>query len=185
MKNLILSLAALLALTVSTQAVAQERTIGTGFGSQGRLVISEDAQFDLGFDTNGDGPGYLLLRIRPSMDYFVAPNLSIGAFLDLGLVSGDGFSETTVGLGGRVGYNIPLGTRLSIWPRLGLGLVHESNDSGAFDSSGTFFNVIIDAPLLYHPADHFFVGVGPTLNIRAGDADGVFFGLTSLVGGHF
>ncbi|MDB4938411.1 MAG: hypothetical protein JWP87_5383, partial [Labilithrix sp.] len=75
----------------------------------------------------------------------------------------------------RVGFNLPLGEKLSFYPRATIGVesVHvdrfappadgtvESSERSVVDetSAGSFF--ILFAPLLFHPAPHFFVGAGP------------------------
>ena len=57
-------------------------------------------------------------------------------------------------------------------------------NSGA--TGGDFaFIANLSAPILFHPANHFFVGLGPSLGFKVGGAEGLNLSVNSLVGGYF
>ena len=161
------------------------------FGQVNQLVISQDMAFNLSFDFNGDGEADVLrLRLAPSADFFIQENLSIGAqaYLDQAFVGDNREDVTNLGLGVRAGYNIPVTEAASLWPRVGVSI--ERNDIPTDQNSGATggdlaFVVDLSAPVLFHPANHFFVGFGPAVNFKLGGADGVGLSLNSLVGGYF
>jgi hypothetical protein len=154
--------------------------------------------------------------VAPAADYFLARNLFVGAAAFLS------YSDTTSGLPlevrtlrygayGHLGWNAWLSEKLSLLPTLSLGLWHEQSSSSAARSGfatsvgGTPVNVGSDvtqtvvivevfSPLLFHPARHFFIGLGPDVYVDvlhdiANQAGGItsnprtFIGLSSIVGG--
>ena len=163
----------------------------SNFGHVNQLVISQDMAFNLSFDLNGDGEADALrLRIAPAADYFIQENLSIGAQANIDQTFiGDGSEDlTNFGVGVRGGYNIPVTEAASIWPRVGLSI--ERNDLKTDQNSGATggdfaFVATLSAPILFHPANHFFVGIGPSLGFKVGGAEGLNLSVNSLVGGYF
>jgi hypothetical protein len=151
--------------------------------------------------------------INPGVDYFVIDNLSIGGEVLFGLtgssvtthprnggpdVTADGPSGTYFGIMPRVGYNIPLSSLFSIWPRGGIGLQTASfSGGGAADSSNTVWFFFADVPFLLHPVEHFFIGAGPGVTFslshsvkqagvsRDGDTLTDFRLLSFVMGGYF
>jgi hypothetical protein len=178
-------LAAVAGLLVSVSAGAQQT--GGGFGSPGRLVISSDASASLGYATYGEQDAGLFV-LEPGADYFIQQNLSVGSALRIRALFGD-FDATGIGLNVRGGYNIPLGDRVSVWPKLGLTL--QLGDEGLFPFGGAPLahdvTLAFDAyaPFLFHLGSNFFVGGGPRLEIGIGDDVGLGFGVFTTVGGHF
>jgi hypothetical protein len=175
-------------LMVSLSAGAQERgpSTGGGFGSQGGIVITAGTQANFGYATyDGFDVGYF--EVEPGADYFFRPNLSLGGALRLRAYFGDA-DETGIGLHARVGYNLPLGERISLWPKFGLGLNFGDEvfplGVAAFTPDSTL-TLDAYAPLLVHVTSSFFVGIGPRLDILIGDEVGIGFGLNSTLGGHF
>jgi hypothetical protein len=146
--------------TASTAALAD----GPTFGSARQLAISSDANLALTHtSTTATTPGSSFssttLTLLPSADYFVTDGLSVGAYVLLQVNSATytPSTSTTLGIGPRIGYNFTLSDTFSFWPKVGLGIDHTSfNGSGA-----TAITVSIYAPLLVHPAPHFFLGLGP------------------------
>lgn len=177
-------------LMVSLSAGAQESvrgpSTGGGFGSQGGIVISADAQASLGYVTDGDD-GIGVFSLEPSVDYFFRQNLSLGGSLRLRALFGDAGDATGIGLGARVGYNLPLGERISLWPKFGLELNFGDEVFPFAGTLSTDATLILDAyaPLLVHLTPSFFVGIGPRLAIGIGDDVLIGFNLSSTVGGHF
>jgi hypothetical protein len=144
------------------------------FGDQGQLVISNDADLSfLGQSTSDNGGSTWTLKVQPAVDYFIIPNLSLGGLVLLAHtsnsppsqpgVTANSTSTTTYGIGARIGYNIALVDSLSFWPKLALIYAGSSFDpgGGAQGSSGSAFDVQLYAPLLLHPINHFFIGIGP------------------------
>ena len=178
----------------------------TAFGAVGQLVLSADLpimqsspQFAIVHETvSMGGQSATLVDIAPSIDYFVIPNLSIGALLGIEYGSLDangttlptGATVTEISVEGRVGYNIPLGDGISIWPRLGIGYQHISVSNDGMTASSYVIPLSITVPVLWHPGDHFFVGAGPAfLTQLVYKAEGndqpktTDYGITALIGG--
>ena len=121
---------------------------------------------------NMGGPSSTSFAIAPSADYFVAPNVSIGGGIGVSRDSGgadgiflSGLTVTTIAVTARVGYNLPLSDAFSLWPRLALayGHVNVSGDNGV-SGSGYVIPLTVFVPVLWHPTQHFFVGLGPVLS---------------------
>lgn len=181
-----------------------------GFGQHGQLAISTDFQLSFGLrlqkepsdqEQDIDYDTQSILRIAPTVDYFVANHLSIGANFLLGRDSVGDVTNNSLGGGLRLGYNIPLGDKLSFWPRGG-GQVLQGKVSADDDEAGQVstlrVRVVADAPLLFHPVPHFFIGAGPAFGIdlvskvelgeNAKNVNAVRqtdFAVTTVVGGWF
>jgi hypothetical protein len=144
---------------------------GSGFGATGQIAISGDFEAHLhsGWE----------LRLHPSLDYFIAPNISVGGLVGITYTSGIP-SITTIDLGVRAGYNLNINEKVGIWPKVGIYYSHVSEHP---DSSNTT-TFRLDAPFLYHLAPHLFAGIGPyfSLDLNGG---GNGYGLDSIVGGWF
>jgi hypothetical protein len=174
------------------------------FGSPGQMAISVDLpltneapQFGILHESMTMGlPSSTRVVIMPSLDYFVAPNVSVGGQvgIDYTTTSGTGggasSSTTILQVEARAGYNIPLGDVASIWPHLGIAYVHASFSGGG--QSAYLVPLVITAPLLWHATPHFFLGAGPVfttdLVAKSGGADlpkTTDFGIQALVGGCF
>ena len=182
---------------------------GTGaFGSLGQIAVSVDLpftneapQFALYHESTSMGGGSSTnVAIQPSLDYFVAPNISLGG--EIGFTHGNG-STLGLGLPGtasatsfilevRGGYNIALNDMFSIWPHLGIGYGHVSVSYMGQSSSGYVIPLVVTVPVLWHPASHFFLGLAPTLTTNlvakteGNDAPKTTdVGLTAVIGGYF
>jgi hypothetical protein len=126
----------------------------------------------------------------PALDYFLTENLSVGAAISVthsgpgislrsslaedgegASVSGDSFK---VGFGPRVGYAIRISDAFTLFPRFGFRVAFESIElEGATATSGDKIDVDITsldfngfAPLMWHPVNHFFIGVGPSFTYQ-------------------
>jgi hypothetical protein len=86
------------------------------FGDQGQWAfsISSDNEFPFSFSKTGGGDWGL--TFRPSADYFIAPNVSVGGIVSLS--SGGG--NSSIGFGPRVGYDLIVSSLISIWFRGGV-----------------------------------------------------------------
>jgi hypothetical protein len=154
------------------------------FGAAHQLAISSDANVSLLFSsTNAPGSNTSTeFLLAPAADFFVIDNLSVGGQVIFSSFSpgGGGNSSTTIGLGPRVGYNIGFNPMFSFWPKGGFTIGSESFAG----RSQTVFTLNIFAPFLFHPTEHFFLGLGPMLNTDlSGDLKTTQYGLAFTVGG--
>ena len=162
------------------------------FGAPGQLVLNGDLSISGGHrwgEGNGSLNDFTFFSVRPSVDYFVLEGLSLGATLGLGGSFGETSDFTEVGAGLRVGYALPLGERVSVWPRLGAAIYHQNSQTrfggGEQEDSRGFAHFELFSPLLVHPTSSFFVGLGPALTVETGDFAATYLGVRSLVGGYF
>ncbi len=80
----------------------------------------------------------------------------------------------------------------SIWPHIGLAYDHQSFSYGGMDTSSYSIPLIVTVPVLWHPAQHFFLGLAPTLTTELiSKSSGndlpktTDIGLTAVIGGYF
>ena len=193
-------------------APAPNRSAMGDFGSAGQIAISVDLPFTAGapqlsiiHESRSNGGGsQTAISIAPAADYFIIPNLSIGGiigvatgttFVDAGVVTISGDTTTFI-IGPRIGYVLRLTDQLSFWPRLGIEYLHESISTGGNDVSGSKVPLIVDAPVLWHPAPHFFVGAGLLFstdlsssvssgNLSMDASKTTRIGLEAMIGGYF
>ena len=158
------------------------------FGRRGQVVLSADLALRGGarWSDGGDARSSSHFAVSPSFDAFVAEDFTLGAFASYSVAKSRAFgpegslndyTTTSGGLGGRIGFNSPLGRWLSWWPRLTLGwstsnyvasVVTPAAQAtpatpGGYDYTQSGLFIFVQAPLLVHPAPHWFLGVGPTL----------------------
>jgi hypothetical protein len=157
-------------------SVRVQRTAAAHFGSKGQKAISSDVGLSLSnTSVTGISGSSTVLVLRPALDVFVADSLSVGGFVGVEYASAPGGSSTVISLGPRVGYNALVTDRLSIWPKAGFAIARTSQtDEGATLPSGvviaddneTHTNVQVNlfVPIMFHPVDHFFLGLGPALD---------------------
>ncbi|HVW24719.1 MAG TPA: hypothetical protein VHC69_05085 [Polyangiaceae bacterium] len=132
------------------------------FGGKHQLAISSDAGFYISNTTVSNGGGSTTsILLQPAVDYFVIDHLSVGGFLLLNYQHTKGSHSTTFGIGPRVGYDIPLSSFFSIWPKVGLSF--SSVTGPGPDANNLALNLFV--PLMLHPAPHFFLGFGPALDV--------------------
>jgi len=155
----------------------------TTFGQAGQLVISQD--FDLELSYNTAGTDALTIVLAPGVDYFLRNNLSVGAGVNFGQIFQAGENATSVGVNVRVGYNLMYSEAISFWPKVQAGFQYNKETTFQFGNDGTYFQASVFAPVLLHPTTHFFIGLGPNLDIVLGDVDGLGFGVRSVIGGYF
>ena len=177
------------------------------FGQSGQLVIDQRLSLAASYVGASTGSSFAasasqgLLAISPAASYFVLPNVSLG----LRVSAGHGFYSrepdtraqfTYVGVAPSVGYALPLGEHFGFWPQLGASYT-KGWASGPIifaqdNLDGTWLDFTGSAPFVWSPVEHFFVGLGPTVDWRSGlleeepfrDAQ-VTVGVNSLVGGYF
>jgi hypothetical protein len=121
---------------------------------QGTFVITNNADFKFDHQFGqGDATSFAL---RPALDYFVIPNLSLGGAIEIDITSGNP-TYTNFGIAPDVGYEFALSDTWSFWPSLALQMNFPSRGNATAQ-----LNVF--APFLVHPAQHFFFGIGPGLS---------------------
>jgi hypothetical protein len=143
------------------------------FGERGQLAIMGEAgALFTHTSVSGRGSSTTFL-FRPAVDYFVIDHLSLGAFTGIEYSSAPGGSTTTYGIGPRVGYDIPLSERFSIWPKAGLSFNSSTAKLDAVTVGGfttpessvtntaLAFNLYV--PLMFH-SHHYFAGFGPSVD---------------------
>lgn len=171
------------------------------FGKSGQIAISSD--FHLGFSITSykapagtDPESSTDIAIMPALDYFVADSISVGGQLGYASISQGDAKSSDIMIGPRVGYNLGFTDNLSFWPKLGIQYHMTSSKvttpAGSSDASGSRLSLDVFAPVLFHPAEHFFIGLGPTFDmdlmskVEGEDATKTTsFGLNSVVGGWF
>lgn len=145
------------------------------FGAKKQLTISSDAGLSISnTSVSGVDGSTTRLELRPSIDYFVADNFSVGGFIGLDYSSDPGGHTTTFAIGPRVGYNLAFSERFSVWPKLGFSYTStnvsedlsapgsDTTVSTSDSSSGLALNLFV--PVMFHPVPHFFLGFGPALD---------------------
>jgi hypothetical protein len=184
------------------------------FGDAGRLAVAAD--FDVGFGHTTHVGDFDVPRtsvtVRPAADVFVTRNLSVGGMLHFQYVATQvpvfgGYrpynvdaTTLTYGAAVRIGVNVPLGEIVSIWPRASAGIwtsktswvTQESLDPNVPPDVGFTEKAVwlgLYAPILIHPARHFFLGLGPDMfvdlshTIREATRERTFLGASTIVGG--
>jgi hypothetical protein len=139
------------------------------FGEQGQKAVSSDAGLSISnTSASGVDGSTTTLILRPAVDWFFMDSVSLGGFVGVEYTSSQGGSSTVISLGPRLGYNLPLSERLSFWPKLGFSLASTSFEDDAVvgddDESNTSVQLNLFAPLMFHPVQHFFLGLGPALD---------------------
>jgi hypothetical protein len=112
----------------------------------------------------------------------VIKNLSVGGALPFSVSVAGGTSTIVFGMLARAGYNVSFNDKFGVWPQAGLGFRHIS--VGGFGGSDTAAQLKLAAPFLFHPADHFFLGLGPdfTTGFKTGANN---LGFNFVIGGYF
>lgn len=144
--------------------------------------FGDDHQVLLGSSTSaswttygGTGASTAGFTLSPSVGYFVGYRFAVTAGLGLGYSSlrgsnastGAPVTTVTLSAGGALGlgYDVPLATRLSLFPRVSLALGDEAYDSRSGVSRNQYSDIYFageaSLPLLVHVAPHLSLGVGP------------------------
>lgn len=129
---------------------------------------------------------------RVAFDVTIIPRLTLGGAIAFGFGLGgtnerealEGATKTTqktdaptgtaIGFAPRVGYILPLSDMFAFWPRAGLGIYSVSASSERVGPNNvittdrvtdTLFSLDLDPQFAIVPLEHFFITVGPTVNI--------------------
>lgn len=181
-------------------ALAQDRVSNVSratpagiFGDEGQVAISSDAGFSISnTSVSGVDDSTTQVVLRPAVDYFIVRHLSIGGFVGVDHTSAGDFKTTAFSIGPRVGYDFPLSGSISFWPKLGFAFASTTVETEIdvpgpdpdTDESNTSVQLNLFAPFLYHPVDHFFLGLGPALDQDlSGDAKATTIAVRLTLGG--
>jgi hypothetical protein len=157
-----------------------------GFGNPRQWAFSTDAGLSFSRTTiSGQDDATTTIIVQPALDYFVIKNLSVGGAIGLTYTKVGSENGTRFVLGPRVGYNFELSRLLSIWPKLGFSYAHTNQDSPTRDNdNANSLALNLFAPVMLHPAPHFFAGFGPFLDADlSGDPRATSWGLKLTLGG--
>jgi hypothetical protein len=160
---------------------------GSGFGAQGQLVLSMGATNGEHFFFHKTSNGGWQLAIAPAADYLVLPNFSVGGVVAYGHQSGGGGTGTnglgadTFALAARAGYVYNITDKFGVWPLGGLELTYISENHAS--QTDTYFTLFL--PVLFHPAPHFFAGLGPNFQFHLTGLKTSEYGLDTVIGGWF
>ena len=142
---------------------------------QGNFVITNNAGFGVRHQIGGDNG--TTFQLRPALDYFVIPRLSLGGAVEFDYVSGNP-NQTTFKIAPEIGYEVALTDTWSIWPQAALSLSFPSpGDPGV--------TLLITVPFLLHPAEHFFFGIGPGFSQDLTSNPTTFITGQFVIGGYF
>ena len=184
---------------------------GGSFSGGGGSLLTPATMLDIGgTSTSNNGGSQIGFAVAPAADYFVIDNLSLGLELLFGYQSYSPGSVTLTtpagstttsppstnlteyGIAPRVGYNIPIGGSVSIWPKVFFEHAGYSV-GGAGKGYGNIQLLGAYVPVLYHPTPHFYVGLGPNILTELGaSSDGqsamskiTSYGIFGSAGGWF
>ena len=157
------------------------------FGLAGQKAISSDAGLSISnTSVSGADGSTTTLILRPAVDWFFTDAISFGGFVGVEYTSSPGGSSSIISIGPRLGYNLPLSDRLSVWPKAGLSLASTSvsEDATDEDDSNTSVQLNLFVPLMFHPVQHFFMGFGPALDVDlSGDSKATTIAARLTIGG--
>ena len=147
------------------------------FGDRGQVALDGALSVNLGhLGYSASSTSTTMFSVAPAFDYFTTPNVSVGVtaafrYFDNTFGPGSESKTSNYAVGGQVGINQWLGERVSLWPKLGVGgllattttpVVVAPGFPGTNTTTTKFVFVQLDIPFLFHVAEHFFVGFGPT-----------------------
>ncbi len=121
--------------------------------------------------TSGGGSN---ISINPGADYFLVPDISLGANI---VFTHDSVGGNFFGAGVRAGYNLSLLPTVTFWPMARFFVVRYER------ANTTATNMSILAPFLWHAATHFFLGAGPDVNIGISGYTNTVYGIDFILGG--
>jgi hypothetical protein len=166
------------------------------FGDRGQIAISSDAGLSLSNTSiSGQDGSATSLIIRPAVDWFVIDSLSLGGFVGIEYNSAPGGSSTAMSIGPRVGYNLRFSERFSVWPKIGFSFASTSQKEDdqtlptgevieGSDETSTSLQLNLFVPVMFHPVEHFFLGLGPAFDLDlTGDAKATTIAARLTIGG--
>lgn len=190
----------------SAGAAAQSATQQTSadgaadaFGGARQIAVSSDVALTIArATTNGVPGGTTTIDLAPALDYFALKNVSVGGFIGFKYATTGDNDANRFSMGPRVGYNLNLSDLVSLWPKIGFSYARTSTTTSAIvpdagqtstttvqrTTTGSAVALNLFAPLLFHPAVHFFAGIGPFLDTDlSGDNRTTVWGAKMTLGG--
>jgi hypothetical protein len=158
----------------------------TRFGDPGQFALLVGSRLGISSSsyTNSEA-GTFDVALEPAIEYFIVRNVSVGVELDVSHSHSRGYDsfglidvdDTLIGAGLHFGLNVPLSRRFSVYPLFMVGFHHIEQKWSGTPLSGippspadrpftvTRLGPWIqgELPLLFHPVEHFFVGIGPSI----------------------
>ncbi len=164
--------------------------IATTFGGVGAMGIGSYSSFigysSATFETaNPGGPTTAVSAVAwlaPSMDYFIANRVSVGGLVHADYrhqrseipgapnALSDARSGYGLGIRPRVGYVLPLGETIALWPRVGVGydVARETSDDPANGRIlGQEWSARAELGILFRLGRYAYVNIGPELGYVA------------------
>jgi len=161
-------------------SAAEPVAVEPRFGDRGQMVLTG------GFGSINSSDNFTNISIFPAIDFFVTNHFSIGGGVRLTYIKNQGASavQQQEGVLFQIGFDVPLGGRVSLWPRLLNGVIRVEHVTNYVTSE-------LQVPLLVHAAPHFFIGAGPFVSTSrlinpstgANSNAAANRGLTTFVGG--
>jgi hypothetical protein len=166
------------------------------FGDANQIVVGADLDLSGDFTAESGGVDDFSTGLSLGLDYFVVRNFSIGgsaAFGYSGSRSKSVHSDTIdTDFVARIGYNIPLGERFSLWPKISfsIGYAHTSSNLALLTESSLGYSPALELPLEIQLASHLLLGVGPFLQLGMSSSalatsQYLSFGLSTSIAGYF
>jgi hypothetical protein len=149
------------------------------FGKTGQFVPNGNVSL---FYEHVPNNGRLELKLDPNLLYFLDDHWAVGGGLILDSSIGSGPDLTRFGLQPTVAYHVPINDDWTVLPQASLYFIFYG---GA--GTGNAVGMQLYAPFLYHIAEHFFLGIGPLMQVDFTNDQGNVFRLggQSVVGGYF
>lgn len=159
---------------VAAQDAAEDEARQRRFGRAGQWALANDSALAVQRSSQADTDGSVTtVTLTPAADYFVIRNLSIGGFLGIQYTKAGDSDGLRFQIGPRVGYNIYLADRWTLWPKVGISYARTNFETQTDDEGDaviirrTTQNALalnLFAPVVFHPVAHFFLGFGPFLD---------------------
>jgi hypothetical protein len=147
------------------------------FEREGNFVVTNNANF--GFAQKLNGRLSTVFDLRPALDYMIIPSLTIGGAVEFVFTAPEtGPNTTQFVISPDVGYDLSLSDTVSFWPQARLNLVFRSDGN-------PLVQLVLFAPFLLHPVEHFFFGIGPGFSQDLTANANTFITGGFVIGGYF
>ena len=151
-------------------AMTMARGASAEFGEKGTKVVHGDFRFQVAKiiekSPDGESESGTSVGLTALGSYFVADRVSVGARIGLAYESGEDVTTTAVAFGGVVGYAMPIGERVYLWPIVGLTYGWADVEFGSISAMQKAVLVHGFAPVYVEPSEHFLVGIGPAFDTQ-------------------
>lgn len=129
------------------------------FGKEGQIV--PNGTLAISYSKTGSDSSMVAV-VAPDIAYFIADHLALGLAIEYRVTQAtiggvDTGAQTSAAIAPYGAIDLPISPLLSFWPRAGIEVLSTPGDRRAVA-------IVAFAPLLVHPARHFFFGLGPAVN---------------------